>query len=1139
MKSSGKKYRGPEKRKLQSAVTVFFMVTAGMLIVFPLTMPNAKAYTTPGTGVVWDMDDLVANSGGAVTGGSGSYVFHDWWVTINAGDTLNVLPGDICSFEVITDPFPMPPCILEVQGSIYALGGDVGITFTSNETSPAPNDWEGISINGGGYGQFENVIVEYSNRGILVFNTAGTGTVSNCTFRYNYDMGLGYALVGGNSEVRDCYFTDTGDPAIFIADTSLRVINNTIYGRNAPPGSFMPGGDAIYMTGNPSMTTTISQNTIIGGNGDEFSGGPTPDGGHAIWLDNLEGMAAGTQVIIENNFLIRGGEGGPNTFDNGLAGAGGSGIYCSPLPDNNQWWMDEYSIEVFNNQQIIGGHGGDNNAATNGWSGDGGRGIYLFDDDLMGSALVSQNQEIRGGNGGNNTADHVGGDTWLVGNGGDAISAFECYINTKTDVLNNQLIIGGKGGNTTGTGNFGSAGMGGNGIGFYGTTNASIDSNEIFGGDGGNNTGTDIVAGNGGDGIHFEPSGGFESSAMIMTSNSIGGEGGDNYAGGFVIPGLAGRGGEGLSVNGTWSFAFSSDCNYIGGKGGDTYADYGAGENGGKGMHVWDSAWVSAWGGSITGGNGGHTLYNGPPGFGSWAGMGERAIYAHDSGTSIDIYNQNIIAGGNGGDNFFDTLGSPGSGGNSIEASLIDTATIHNSEVIAGTGGYNWVTGTYEAQGSNGISIGSIAFGATITENTVHECGTRGISFTSTNGQISDNEVYNCSTPTLSDGVGIYCVQNSDPLIELNLIHDNKYAGIHCSQNSNPEILRNTIWNTTEAGIRCASSSPHIDRTTIDNSGEYGISLDFGSSSPFIENSSISNSGITDFYIDDDSHPVCLNTYSDKTATYNDALSNLTMNWFMHVQVLDNTLAPVAGAEVWVNDSAASPVLNAFTPANGWINWTIVTEYIENQAGRTYYTAHNATGVKLLQTGWAYPEPFMDASREVVIVLGLPVFNLYLDLGWNLVSLPHIQADESLDIVFQSIAGKWDCVMIYDALGSDKWHTNNTFRPWSLNDLSTLNHSVGFWINITQPTATLTVIGNYPILTDIPLFAGWNLVGYPAIDDSTYTVGDLKTDTGATIVEGFNSSQPYDLGVLPDSYVLKKGEAYWIKVSADCIWTLN
>jgi hypothetical protein len=49
------------------------------------------------------------------------------------------------------------------------------------------------------------------------------------------------------------------------------------------------------------------------------------------------------------------------------------------------------------------------------------------------------------------------------------------------------------------------------------------------------------------------------------------------------------------------------------------------------------------------------------------------------------------------------------------------------------------------------------------------------------------------------------------------------------------------------------------------------------------------------------------------------------------------------------------------------------------------------------------------------------------------------------------------------------------------------------------------------------------------------TVGDLKSTTGATKIEGYSAAAPYYLQELADGYVLTPGEAYWVG-GADIIW---
>ena len=81
------------------------------------------------------------------------------------------------------------------------------------------------------------------------------------------------------------------------------------------------------------------------------------------------------------------------------------------------------------------------------------------------------------------------------------------------------------------------------------------------------------------------------------------------------------------------------------------------------------------------------------------------------------------------------------------------------------------------------------------------------------------------------------------------------------------------------------------------------------------------------------------------------------------------------------------------------------------------------------------------------------------------------------------------------------------------------------------------VEGFEPVSTNIMLYAGWNLVGYPSLTQKS--VSQALLGTGYDAVDGFNATAPYHLSPLAGSYMMKPGEAYWIKVPADVTWTVD
>jgi len=1179
-----KRFSGLDFKKLISGMTGIMMITMGMMVIIPMTAHNAEAWMTPDAGLMLTFDDLVMMSGGAIIGAYPSYQLMDPILTIAPSDTVVLMGGE--------DVFIPPGGMIEVLGGFDGMAGMNSIF----QSTGLKGDWMGFNVLGGMFmisgveildadtavnadntimTNIDNCLIRNCFTGIRFTNVMGGpqiwfNTIEDCDLGvestdsstqmmgniirngimdgvrlsgwagpsiqdndiYNFamsgitGMNLDGAFIGDN----DIYNNQGG--GISLMNSHADISNNRIYGWNATPGSGMPGTPGINLFGPSNFASWITQNIIEGGSGDEFMGFAVPDGGHAIWANGYEGNAMGwPQLNISNNFLLKGGNGGVNNAPMGVAGNGGDAIRIDGIPDLGS--PPTEALRITNNAQILGGRGGDNNApAVDGAAGDGGYGIRIIEDDFVGSQEISDNTFIRGGDGGHNFADDLGTPVWKCGDGGDGIYIEDAWMAVPTEMLNNPHVEGGKGGNGTATGSFKQNGMGGNGIHFKAVNNAIIDPTIAFGGDGGDNVGNMMIAGDGGEGILIEAIADRFSQVNILDVNGTGGEGGDNYIAGGPGGGGAGWGGDGLAVDGG-SMVFSQGSNYTGGKGGDTYADMDFGGMGGRGIHVWNDSMLNAFVGTVLGGDGGDTRYNGPPGAGSWGGMGGTGVYAHDAMTNFDIVGH-YIGGGVGGDNHFDPLGNAGTGGSGVESWSMQMVQLMDSEIMAGPGGTDAVNGVPGNRGTYGVSSNTIAMGAILDNLTVHGADSFGVYF-QCDGMLTNSEVYDCGMGATSCGVII--LSNSIPFIGDNYVHDCT-SGILVGSNSNPEIMNNVVENSQFYGVYVYSNShPHFDNTTVDQSGEYGMRL-IGGTTSLIENCTISNSGIADWYLDQNSHPVSLNTTNDKTVVINDALSDLTMDWFMHTQVVDQFLAPVAGANIWINDTFGGNSGSGVSDAGGWLNWTEVTEFIETQAARTYYTDHNGTAISGMQTGWAVPEPTMDASRDVIIVLGASVYNIFLNQGWNLISIPLIPADTSIDAVLATIAGQWDYIRVYDPLSPEPWLSNASFKPDQLNDFDTLDETQGFWIDITTASATLTVTGTEPVTSNIPLYAGWNLVGYPSFVEMSISAALAGTGYDRP-VEGFDISEPYDIKQLSDFDFMRPGEAYWIHVPVDTVWMVE
>jgi|GEM_PF-4544471 len=181
-----------------------------------------------------------------------------------------------------------------------------------------------------------------------------------------------------------------------------------------------------------------------------------------------------------------------------------------------------------------------------------------------------------------------------------------------------------------------------------------------------------------------------------------------------------------------------------------------------------------------------------------------------------------------------------------------------------------------------------------------------------------------------------------------------------------------------------------------------------------------------------------------------------------------------------------------------------------------------------------YPGNELDFTWQFTVAYS---YDIALISGWNFISFPLQPLNNSIEPLFASTAGIWDIVEFYNTSDvNDHWKSYATFKPPQLNDLHFLVRQWGFWLHVNSAT-TLTIYGMAVSYTEIPLMAGWNMVGYPSM--VSRSVADALAGTGYDAVEGFDPGAPYHTILLNDTYMMKPGEGYWVHVNADTMWVVD
>ena len=106
---------------------------------------------------------------------------------------------------------------------------------------------------------------------------------------------------------------------------------------------------------------------------------------------------------------------------------------------------------------------------------------------------------------------------------------------------------------------------------------------------------------------------------------------------------------------------------------------------------------------------------------------------------------------------------------------------------------------------------------------------------------------------------------------------------------------------------------------------------------------------------------------------------------------------------------------------------------------------------------------------------------------------------------------------------------------------------MGVWVHMTT-AGTLTVAGSIPTTTNIQLYQGWNLVGYPGIQARAISEALSSIASKYTLVYAYDASNPADpwrkYNAIGPSWAnnlleLRSRWGYWILATGNCVLTIN
>jgi hypothetical protein len=200
----------------------------------------------------------------------------------------------------------------------------------------------------------------------------------------------------------------------------------------------------------------------------------------------------------------------------------------------------------------------------------------------------------------------------------------------------------------------------------------------------------------------------------------------------------------------------------------------------------------------------------------------------------------------------------------------------------------------------------------------------------------------------------------------------------------------------------------------------------------------------------------------------------------------------------------------------------------------TFWVAGNAVNGDTTNSGDGW-----NLNSTVVPEMQMPDNQMILKQGWNLISIPLIQTDTQLSTILEDINGKYNAVQAYAVIDTDDpWKHNHVDKGFS-NDLTDLNEKVGFWVHITTPGDTVFQYnGTLPLSNQtIPLFPGWNLVGFPSLESKMRDDGlnNVQWGTDVDKIQAYNATSGSweEVGEF-DFFQPERG--YWVHSNVNKMW---
>ncbi len=249
-----------------------------LIIVILFTGLTFGQYTTPGTGVTWNLDSLVLHSGGVLTGTFPSYELNNK-IIISLNDEIDIEAGSFINCLQSASGF-------EVNGVFNVSGNVTDSVKFSSDVHDSTGAYDGIQYNAASSGVIQYSVIEYASYGVRCIDASPSVMNSHIL-----KCDRGFQLSGSDAVIQNNRIEQSYEYGIIINLGSNPLIEGNIIANNNTQATSAKNQVSIGLQGNNSPI--IRNNEIYGGSGQVT-------GGISLWVS---GSSSYSDMICEGNII--------------------------------------------------------------------------------------------------------------------------------------------------------------------------------------------------------------------------------------------------------------------------------------------------------------------------------------------------------------------------------------------------------------------------------------------------------------------------------------------------------------------------------------------------------------------------------------------------------------------------------------------------------------------------------------------------------------------------------------------------------------------------------------------------------------------------------------------------------------------